>query len=272
MATRRDLYHLRREVREWLDEMVPPTLQMPPKGRDLSPEWVEWTIDFRRKLGAKGWLAPNWPTYLGGGGYTAAAADIIYRELGERSIPPINVQNAWVTAMRVWGTEEQKGRWLPPTLRGEITVYQILSEPQNGSDHASKSTTAIRDGDEYVINGTKGQITAGLPPDYLFILVNTDPGGKKHENLAMLILDAKDPGVTINYKHILRGGTLKTFDLDDVRVHPLDIIGDERGGWHVAQTVLDVVRGGQGVTLEDQREIEQREREYWLKDSESKSN
>ena len=264
METLGSIRALRDEVRTWLDENVPAAEKMPRQGLDLTPEWVEWTLDFRRKIGAKGWLAPNWPTYFGGGGYSPMATQVILDEMKQRPIPPLGLQNSWCTALRVWGTEEQKGRWLPPTLRGEITVNQILSEPQNGSDLATKSTTAIRDGDEYVINGQKGQLTAALPPDYLFMLVNSDPGGEKYENLAMLVLDVHDAGVTVNRRSTLRGGTLKTFDLDNVRVHPLDIIGEERGGWHVAQTVLDVVRGGHGVSKEDAQDIERREREYWL--------
>jgi alkylation response protein AidB-like acyl-CoA dehydrogenase len=79
----------------------------------------------------------------------------------------------------------------------------------------------------------------------------------------MLVLDAHDPGVSVDYRRILTGGTLKTFALNDVRVPVEDVIGPEQGGWQVAQTLLDLERGGRGITLDQRAEIEEREREFW---------
>lgn len=259
-----ELQALRREVSVWLDEQVPRDAKMPQRGRDLGDEWVAWTLDFRKKLGAKGWLAPNWPTYLGGGGFSPAASSVIMDELQQRPIPPLGIHGTWTTTLRVWGTEEQKGRWLPPTLRGEIIVNQIVSEPNGGTDLATKATTAKKDGDEYVVNGEKGYIGALLPPDYLFILLTMDPDMPRYENLAMVIVDANDPGISLNFRRNLMGVTQRAYTLNDVHVHPEDIVGGEFGGWHVAQTLLDVERGGKGVTVEESREVERREQEYWI--------
>ncbi len=261
-----NLQALRAEVRTWLDENVPRDLKLPPPGEDLDPELVAWTVDFRRKLGAKGWLAPSWPRYFGGGGLPPAAAAVIMEELRGRSLPPLVLLQTWLTPLRVWGTEEQKERWLIPTLRGEITVCQIVSEPgHGGADLAFQGTTALRDGDEYVVTGAKGPISNPLPPDYIFILVTTDPQGPKYQNLAMIILDAHDPGVSVTYQKTIVGRTLKSYALNGVRIPPENIVGGEFGGWHVAQTLVEVERGGPGVTPEQRRDVEVRELAYWTR-------
>ncbi len=265
MESTRELVRLRSEVKAWLETKIPKDVELPTPGHDLGEFWVQWTLNFRKELGAKGWLAPNWPTYLGGGGYSPAASQVIMDELRKRQLPPLGIHGTWTTTLRVWGTEEQKGRWLPPTLQGEIIVNQIVSEPNGGTDLATKATTAVRDGDEYIINGEKGYIGALLPPDYLFILLTMDVNGPRYENLGMVIVDAHDPGVSISHRTTLMGLTQSSFTLNDVRVDPEDIVGGERGGWHVAQTLLDVERGGNGVTLEESRDVEKREREYWTK-------
>ena len=170
----------------------------------------------------------------------------------------------WLTPLRVWGTEEQKARWLTATLRGEITVCQIVSEPgKGGADLSFQGTTAIRHANEFLVNGEKGPISNPLPPDYLFILVTTDPQGPKYQNMAMLVLNAHDPGVSVRYQRTVVGRTLKTFTFKDVRVPEEDVIGGERGGWEVAQTLVDVERGGPGVTPEQRRAIEEREWAHW---------
>ena len=260
-----DLMTLRAEVRAWLDENIPRDLVLPSSGQALGPDLEAWAVDFRRKLGAKGWLAPSWPTYFGGGGLPVAAGAVIMEELKRRSLPPLGISLVWLVPLRVWGTEEQKARWLPPILRGEVTVFQIMSEPAGGADLASQTTTAFRDGDEYVVNGEKGHTGAPFQPDYLFILVTMDPQGPKYQNLGMLMVDVHDPGVTIQHRRIVTGGNYRSFVLKDVRVPAEDIIGGEMGGWLVAQTLVDVERGGEGVTPEQQREVEEREREYWEK-------
>ena len=261
-----NLQALRFQVQTWLDENVPRDLVLPTHGEEMSPELVAWTLDFRRKLGAQGWLAPNWPKYLGGGGLPGAAGAVIRDELGHRRLPPLGLNQTWLTPLRVWGTEEQKGKWLPPTLRGEITVYQIVSErAQGGADLAFQATTALRDGDDYLVNGEKGPFGAQLPPDFLFILVTTDPHGPKYENLAMMIVDAHDPGVSVRVQRTLTGTTLKSYAFKDVRVPPENIIGGEVGGWQVALTLVDVERGNPGVTPDQRVAVEERERAYWLK-------
>ncbi len=148
-------------------------------------------------------------------------------------------------------------------MRGEITVNQILSEPRGGSDLAAQTTTALRNGACYLVNGEKGYASAGYPPDYLFILVITDPEGPKYENLAMIIVDAQDPGISTRQRRTFMGTLQNSFVLEDVWVPAANTVGGERGGWQVAQTILDLERGGAGVTVDQRRKVEERERVYW---------
>ena len=258
-----DLLALRAEVRAWLGENVPKDLALPGPHEDISLELEAWTVDFRRKLGAKGWLAPSWPKQFGGGGLTPEAGGVIMEEVSRLRLPPLSVNMTFLVPLRAWGTEKQKAKWLVPTLRGEITVSQIQSEPSTGTDLASQATTAIRDGDEYVVKGEKGYTGTPLMPDYIFILVTTDPQGPKYENLSMIILNARDPGVSINYRRTITGKSQRSFVINDAHVPLEDVIGGEGGGWNVAQTLLDVERGGMGVTLAQREAIEESERNYW---------
>jgi alkylation response protein AidB-like acyl-CoA dehydrogenase len=258
-----ELHTLRAEVRAWLGENVPKDLALPGPDDDISPELEAWTIDFRRKLGAKGWLAPSWPKHFGGGGLPPQAGAAIMEEVGRMRLPPLSLSMTFLVPLRAWGTEEQKAKWLVPTLRGEITVSQIQSEPSTGTDLATQATTAIREGDEYVVNGEKGFTATPLMPDYIFILVTTDPQGPKYQNLSMILLNARDPGVTINSRKMVTGKSQRSFVIKDVRVPLEDVIGGEGGGWDVAQTLLDVERGGMGITLAQRQEIEESERKHW---------
>ena len=263
--TQQNLNALRAEIRAWLRENVPPDLDLPGSDEDITPELEAWTLEFRRKLGQKGWLAPSWPKYFGGGGFSAQAGAAIMQEVNRLRLPPLSVSMTFLVPMRAWGTEEQKERWLVPTLRGELTISQLQSEPSTGTDLATQYTTAMRDGDDYIVNGEKGYTSESLTPDYLFSIVTTDPGGPKYENLSMLLISAKGPGVTINRRQSLIGKTMRSFEFKDVRVPVVDVIGGEGGGWEVAQTLLDVERGGMGTTLDERKTIEDREREHWVK-------
>lgn len=259
-----DLMRLRAEVRAFMAENIPDDLAVPRQGQPPSEATIKWAVEFRRKLGERGWLAPNWPTYFGGGGLPAQAANVIFEELAQRSLPQLPVNQLWITPLRLYGTEEQKAKWLTKTLRGEITVNQILTEPSSGGTNLSQQdTVAIRNGDYYLVNGEKGFTSNPFPPDYLFILVTTDPEGTKYENLSMILVDAHDPGVSVRKRDILTGAVQRAFGFNDVWTPADQIIGGVGNGWAVAQAVLELERGTLGITRKQMDEVEARERVYW---------
>ena len=144
-----------------------------------------------------------------------------------------------------WGTEEQKREFLPPITRAEICVWQVLTEPHGGSDVANCQTKAIRDGDDYVVNGQKVMVGHHLPPDYLWTLVCTNPQGKRHENLGWLHVPANLPGITIQHMYLMMGIKNAVF-FDNVRVPAKYLIGGENNGWKVANTHMELEHGGDG--------------------------
>ena len=242
----------RGEVREWLQDKM--------RGAEhlrWSASWStrenEEEYRFRRnlagKLGKKGWLFPMFPVEYGGAGLTIHHQMVLETELIEYGL---NLSHVFYTLARIvapvilkWGTEEQKREFLPPMTRGEVAVWQVLTEPQGGSDVANCATKAIRNGDHYVVNGQKVMVGHHLPPDYLWTLVCTSPGGKRHENLGWLHIPANLPGITIQHMHLMMGIKNAVF-FDDERVPAKYLVGGENNGWKVANTHLELEHGGDG--------------------------
>ncbi len=208
---------------------------------------------FRRnlanKLGQKGWLFPMFPKKYGGAGLASDHQMVLETELASYGL---NLSHVFYTLARIvapvvlkWGSEEQKLEFLPPMARGEISVWQVLTEPHGGSDIANCQTKAIRDGDSYVVNGQKTMVGHHLPPDYLWTLVCTNPAGKRHENLGWLHVPANLPGITIQHMHLMMGIKNAVF-FDNVRVPAKYLVGGENKGWEVAHTHLELEHGGDG--------------------------
>jgi 3-oxocholest-4-en-26-oyl-CoA dehydrogenase alpha subunit len=242
----------RKEVSAWLAEQM--------RGAEhlrWSASWStredEKEYKFRRglaeKLGAKGWLFPIYPKEYGGAGLTVDHQMVLETELVKYGL---NLSHVFYTLARIvapvlirWGTEEQKREFLPAITRAEISVWQVLTEPHGGSDVANCQTKAIRDGDDYVVNGQKVMVGHHLPPDYLWTLVCTNPQGKRHENLGWLHIPANLPGITIQHMYLMMGIKNAVF-FDNVRVPAKYLIGGENNGWKVANTHMELEHGGDG--------------------------
>ena len=247
-----ELVPFRKEVHSWMVEHM--------RGAEhlrWSASWSTRENDeeyrFRRnlanKLGKKGWLFPMFPKKYGGAGLTSDHQMVLETELASYGL---NLSHVFYTLARIvapvvlkWGSEEQKLEFLPPMTRGDISVWQVLTEPHGGSDIANCQTKAIRDGDSYVVNGQKTMVGHHLPPDYVWTLVCTDPGGKRHENLGWLHVPANLPGITIQHMHLMMGIKNAVF-FDNVRVPAKYLVGGENKGWQVAHTHLELEHGGDG--------------------------
>ena len=151
----------------------------------------------------------------------------------------------------VWGTDEQKRHFLPPIFRGDVRTWQLLTEPEAGSDLANVQTTAIRDGDEYVINGQKIYVGSTHGAEMSWMLVNTHPGGPRHRNLSWFMVPMHLPGVSWAPMDLLfagneRGaasGHKQTVYFENVRLPAFNLIGGENNGWRVAGTHLELEHG-----------------------------
>lgn len=230
-------------VRAWLEENTPAQIAVPADGSPLDQDTQAKIKGFRRKLGAQGWLAPNYPREYGGGGLSPAAAAIIQSELGRLRLPTMGDNYRWIPAVMSWGTEEQKQRYVLPCLRGETITWQAFNETSSGSDFASIATQAIWDGDDYVINGEKNFITGRFDPDFLWTLAVTDPDLPRHANLGLLMVKTTLPGISIKTLRLLAGSERKLL-FENVRVPQDCMVGQPGQGWEIAQGILESERSG----------------------------
>ncbi len=242
----------RTEVRTWLEAHVPQV-----KGdRDSDENYAKYR-QLGRDLGAKGWLRPTAPKEYGGGGLNFEQSVILYEEMDGQGVglPPYYDSGGWLggASILVWGTEEQKKRLLPPIFTGEVVTWQLLTAPEAGSDLAATQTDAIRDGDDYVINGTKVFVGGSHTPDMLWTFTRTDPNGPRHKNVSWFMVPANLQGITIRPMDLLGDGgegagsaVKNTVYFENVRVPSRNLVGGVNNGWQVATTHLELEHGGGG--------------------------
>ena len=205
--------------------------------------------ELREKLLANGWIAPAWPREYGGADLTVMQQFILSEEFARLGILPFRIPHAGPTII-VHGTEQQKQRFLRPMLTGEQTWCQGFSEPGAGSDLASLQTRAERDGDDFVINGSKIWTSRAHFSNMMFMLARTDPDAPKHRGITYFVLDMRSSGITMQPLVQMSGaaGFNQVF-FDNVQVSAENVIGGVNRGWSVATTTLDVERSGIGSAI-----------------------
>ena len=212
----------------------------------------------RKEFARRGWLRLGWPAEWGGIG-TMMDKVFFGEATGYYGIPGVDIYGVGMLAPVLLhaGSEEIKRRFLPPIGNGESLGCQLWSEPNAGSDLASLTTTAIRKGDEYIINGQKTWISFAHRADWGFGLFKTDPQGRKRHNLSFLLLDMKTPGVTVKPLYFFDGKHFyNEVFFDDVHVPVENIVGEENKGWEVAQTLSGFERSSVGIVMTLQRQLE----------------
>jgi len=223
-------------VRRWIEANYPEEWRFPP----YRLNW-KTTEDWHRRLFEKGWAAPSWPKEHGGMGLPAHRQVIFMEELtrfGVARAPDPGISMLGPLLIR-FGTKEQKARFLPKTLSCEIYWAQGYSEPNAGSDLANLRTQAVRDGDHYVINGSKIWTSYGHLADWLFVLVRTGKGRRKQEGISFILIDAKSPGITIRpIVNLAMEHDFNQVFFDNVRVPATNLVGAEGDGWSIAKALL----------------------------------
>ncbi|RIA37163.1 hypothetical protein DFR49_3040 [Hephaestia caeni] len=235
---------LKAEMRQWIADNLPASLRdratsgfHPPK-EDLR-EWM-------RILARRGWIGRNWPKEYGGPGWDTTQVDMFVEELGRAGAPGVSNLGVFMVAPVIFtfGTEAQKAKYLEPIANGDIFFCQGFSEPNAGSDLASLTTTAVRDGDHYVVNGVKTWTSEGHFADKMFTLVRTDPDVRKQAGISFLLIDMNAPGVELKPIHMYdHQYTVNEVHLRDVRVPADELIGEENKGWDYAKFLLSRERG-----------------------------
>jgi len=215
--------------------------------------------EFIKKLATRNWVAPAWPKEYGGAGLSVMEQFIFNSELAEARAPRpggIAVGFAGPTLI-VHGTDEQKTKFLPEILAGDVVWCQGYSEPGAGSDLASLQTRAVRDGDDYVVNGQKIWTSGGHIAKWMILLTRTDPDAPKHRGISYFIVDMKSPGVTV--RPLINAAYSHEFNevfFEDVRIPKSNMIGEENRGWYLAQTTLSFERSNIGSAVGARQTVE----------------
>jgi len=266
----------RAEVRNFLDHELPESIRIKNRSvgavvvggieddRDVKgkPEMRAGGVGFRldggdyavwrEKLASKGWIAPAWPKEYGGAGLSTMEQFIMNEEFAEAGAPQLGgmgVSMAGPTII-VHGTEEQKKEHLPRILKGESWWCQGFSEPGSGSDLASLQTRAVRDGDDFIINGSKIWTSGAQRANWMFMLARTDPEAPKHRGISYFLMDFTSPGISLQPLVQMSGqaGFNQVF-FDNVRVPAKNVVGEVNRGWYIGTTTLDFERSSIGSAV-----------------------
>jgi alkylation response protein AidB-like acyl-CoA dehydrogenase len=237
----------RKEVHTWLEENVPEKMKEPIDLLDFSEEHYQFWRGKHQELAAKGWLYPTYPAEYGGGGLTGDHETILAEEFYKFRVPR-SFTNAYILpALLVWGTEEQKQKFLVPLLTAKETAWQKFTESQSGADLANYKSRALRDGDDWVLSGQSVLISGrGDSPTWLFGPMLTDPDAPRHRNLGFFMIPSPSPGLEIKTQALLTSNEQHTIFLDNVRVPGDHLIGGAIQGWQVTSTSLEEEHGGRG--------------------------
>jgi 3-oxocholest-4-en-26-oyl-CoA dehydrogenase alpha subunit len=249
----------RAEVNAWFDENVPEGVGVRPRNPEESTALYKLNRQFGYKLGEKGWLYPAGDPAYGGGGLNFDQIIVLEEESNKRgfSLPPYYDSGGKMgsACLRIFGTEEQKEKFLRDIYTGKVRSFQLLTEPGAGSDLAGVKMSAVRDGDDYILNGTKIYIGSSNGADRLWVLTNTDPQGERHKNLSWFMVDADSPGITFYPQYMLSPGAegdtdpyghKNTIVFENVRVPAGNLVGGLNEGWKVASTHLEAEHSGAG--------------------------
>ncbi|MEJ8824503.1 acyl-CoA dehydrogenase family protein [Variovorax humicola] len=237
----------RDEVRAFLDAELDVNLR---RAERLNPCFIahpSYGLKWQSKLAKKGWAVPMFPPEYGGPEWTLTQRYIFDQECERQGEPRFRTQGIKMLApvLMRYGTPEQKSRYLPRIVSGEDVWAQGYSEPGAGSDLAALRTKAVRDGDDYVVNGSKIWASMAHESTHIFSLVRTSDTGKKQEGITFLLMDLKTPGVTTRpIKSICGSHEFNEVFFDDVRVPVANRVGEEGFGWEVSKYLLEFERGG----------------------------
>ena len=235
----------RDEMREFFTTKVSEEIrQRVAEGRELSKDQI---VEAQQTLNAAGYAVPRWPVEHGGQDWSEIQFHIWHEEMERACVPTPLAFNAGMIGPVIaqFGTDEQKAEFLPKTANLDIFWSQGFSEPDAGSDLASLRTTAVQDGDDWIVNGQKTWTTLGQYGDWIFTLVRTDPDVKKQAGISMLLIDMTSEGLEVRPIQLIDGGhEVNEVWFTDVRVPGENLVGELNGGWGIAKFLLGNERVG----------------------------
>jgi alkylation response protein AidB-like acyl-CoA dehydrogenase len=214
-----------------------------------SEEGFQFHRYMMREIAKKGWNVMAWPKEFGGREAPVSEQVLFAESMAYHEAPGIDSSAMmFAPSVMLYGTEEQKKRILPPIAKAEVVYTQGWSEPNAGSDLANLSTSAVRDGDHYIINGQKIWTSGAHHSDFIFLLVRTDPNARRSRGLSVFNVDLKTPGIEIRPIHYMDGTHIyNEVFFTDVRVPANELIGEENDGWKQTRVTMNFERSGAGT-------------------------
>ena len=248
----------RTEVRQFLRSELPEDWDFDPF--ELTEDKWDFARDFTKKLAGKGWVAPAWPHEYGGQGMPYMKQVVLSEEIAYHRAPNtslIGVTYAGPTII-VYGNDDQKKQFLPGITSGDIVWCQGYSEPNAGSDLASLQTRAVKDGDDYIINGTKIWSSNAHKANWCFFLARTDTEAPKHKGISYFITPMDAPGISVRpLVNMADEHVFNEIIFDNVRVPVKYLVGEENRGWYIGMTTLDFERSNISTAAQYRRTFEQ---------------
>jgi len=233
---------LRRELRAYFSQLMTPELREATRGNEGGDAYKQVI----RQLGKDGWLALGWPKEYGGQGRKYSEQLVFFEEaqLAEVPLPFVTISTV-APALIALGSEEHKSFFLPKIAAGELHFAIGYTEPGAGTDLAALKTSAVRDGDDYVINGSKIWTSSAEAADYIWLAARTDPDAKpQHKGITIFMVDAKQPGFSFTPLYTVGGVRSNASYYDNVRVPASMIAGELNGGWKLITSQLNHERVG----------------------------
>ncbi len=228
---------LRQELRAYYAELLTPEVEADLADSKGVGETMRRVV---RQMGADGWLGVGWPEEWGGRGFTAIEQFVWFDESMRAGAPvPMLTINSVGPTIRQFGSKEQQDFFIPGILKGEIHFCIGYTEPSAGTDLANLKTTAIRDGDEYVVNGQKIFTSLAGGADYIWLAARTDPDAKKHKGISMFCVPMDTPGLSIQPMSLLSEHDINHTFFDDMRIPASCLVGKENEGWGLITNQLN---------------------------------
>jgi len=242
----------RQEVRNFIRTELKADEQIEDLERGMYRGAFERLRGLREKLAGRGWIAPAWPKEYGGAGLSVMQQFIMNEEFAENRVPPVGGMGVSMVGPTIitHGNDEQKKEHLSRILSGEVQWCQGFSEPGSGSDLASLQTRAVKDGDDYIINGQKIWTSGAQYAHWMFMLARTDPDAPKHKGITYFLVDMKSPGIEVRpLTNLANQNMFNEVFFDNVRVPAKNVVGEVNRGWYVGTTTLDFERSSIGSAV-----------------------
>lgn len=251
----------RQEIRDFISEELPDDWDPLGQPGQSAEERQAFTRGMSKRLADKGWLTLAWPEEYGGQGRSIMEQVIYNEEMSYWNVPGTELGTgaiSWVgPVLMLAGTDDQKREHLPPIARAERYWCTLYSEPGSGSDLASLQTSAVRDGDDFIIKGQKIWTSSAHFADWGWLAARTNPDAPKHRGISLFMLDMKSPGVEVRPIYNMAGGhDFNEVYFNDVRVPSGNLVGTEDRGWYTLAVALDFERSGVGYSAGARRTLD----------------